>query len=118
MRIIDPGHQYLVEALDNGATQLISFVKREGPDYSGNFNHYAGTNCQELLRVLIDRVKYLDAQIACAENTKIIELLRTALEQFEIRAARRHGELPPFFEFEIEHMPVRPDGHIAGGTKP
>lgn len=97
MKVYDPGHRYEVTLLDTESTadlvfnpNVIQFVKREGEGYPGNIGHYPGTNCQELIRVLIDRVKYLDNQISCNENLQIIYHLREALIAFEIRAAKRH----------------------------
>jgi hypothetical protein len=91
MRVIDPGHCYQVDSLDGGDAQRIVFVKREGAGYPGNVGSWPGTNCQELIRVLIDRVKYLQGQIACPENELVIDRLRSALRLFEERAAQRHG---------------------------
>ena len=88
-------------------------MKREGKGYPGNVGHYAGTNCQEVLRVLIDRVKYLEGQIPCRENSLIISSLRTALWHFESRAADRHNR-----EFCVEADGIEllltdlKDGHI------
>lgn len=91
MRIIDAGHEYELAAFDGGATQVLTFMKREGPGYPFNSGSHGGTNCQEVLRSLIDRTKYLEAQIPCPENEIILAGLRSALLAFEIRAARRHG---------------------------
>ncbi len=92
MKIKDCGHVYTLDALDGGAEQEIRFVKRVGDGFP--FNHapaYGGTNCQEVLRVLIDRVDYLQRQKPCAESESISALLKTALMLFESRAARLHG---------------------------
>lgn len=114
MRSLDPGHVYEVDCLDVGTPQTITFVKREGPGYPFNVGHHAGTNCQEVIRVLIDRVKYLQRQIACSENELVIDHLRAALRLFEERAAFRHKrDLPPI-PIEIELMPTCTEcGHIG-----
>src|SRR6266403_40383 len=95
MRVIDPGHHYELTNLDVGLEVYnfsdIVFVKREGVGYPGNVGHHSGTNCQEVLRVLIDRVKYLDNQIPDDNNETILGFLRLAVFNFEERAARRHG---------------------------
>lgn len=93
MKIIDQSHRYLLQNYDyaEGTWQPLVFMKRDGPGYPGNVGNHSGTNCQEVLRALIDRTAYLDGQIGCAENKIAIASLRSALFAFEIRAARRHG---------------------------
>ena len=92
MKVLDPGHSYRLDNLDGFGTQMLDFVKRVGEDYPGNGElPYSGTNCQEVLRVLIDRCIYLSNQKGCAETTSIIHLLRSALLLFELRAARQHN---------------------------
>lgn len=93
MHAIDPGHLYSLDVFDgeDGQRALLQFVKREGPGYPFNVGHGPGTNCQEVLRALIDRTEYLQRQIPSAENIVILNSLRSALLGFEIRAARRHG---------------------------
>lgn len=49
------------------------FVKREGEHFPGNVGHYPGTTMQEVLRVLIDRAKYVNSQIPCLETEMAIE---------------------------------------------
>ena len=116
MRCVDPGHSYLLTAYDAepGSTRNLVFMKREGPGYPFNVGHYPGTNCQEVIRALIDRVKYLDRQIACPENAIILAGLRSALAAFEIRAARRHGRELSAQPTEIENAPIcQCCGHIG-----
>ena len=93
MKVIDPGHKYEVDVYDGkpGATQELTFMKREGPGYPMNVGHYPGTNCQEHLRVFIDRMHYLQMQEPCEHNLAIIEYARRMLWLFEDRAASRHG---------------------------
>jgi hypothetical protein len=73
MRVMDPGHWYelaLLDALPNRlGLETLRFVKRVGDKFPGNqLPAYAGTTTQEVLRALIDRTKYVDAQehIACS----------------------------------------------------
>ncbi len=113
MKILDPGHMYWLDMLDiesdqRHATEILQFVKRQGPRYPGNRSHYPGTNCQEVIRALIDRVKHLDSQVPDPHNQPIIRHLREALWLFESRAAQRYGRvLPPLDDFEcIEAEPT------------
>lgn len=105
MKIIDPGHEYELTSIDGECLQRIRFVKR----FRGVENH-AGTQNQELLRVLIDRVQRLDAEQPWAGNHEIIAHLRHALVLHEMRAMERKvskGLLAP------EHVVVSTqDGHF------
>lgn len=110
MKAVDPGHDYIIDVYDEtddnrGLTpDRVVFLKRIGKGYPGNEgNPYPGTNCQEVLRVLIDRVKYLDNQIPHTANFHIIECLRDALWLFEERAAERHGRKLENLTVDIEN---------------
>jgi hypothetical protein len=105
MKTIDPGHFYELDSYDGGRQLVLRFMKRIGDGYPHNVGPpYPGTNCQEVIRALIDRVKYLNMQTPHAQNEVILEGLRSALTAFEVRAAERHGrEL--LIEQPIEHMP-------------
>jgi len=91
VKVIDPGHDYLLGTLDGSTEVRLTFVKREGPGYPGNVGHHSGTTMQECLRALIDRAKYVNEQIPCPETESAIDLMRATILLFEIRAARRHG---------------------------
>lgn len=94
MKVLDPGHSYEVEVYDGlleGLTHDIHFMKREGTEYPGNKGTQAGTNCQELMRVLIDRLEYLDHQNPHPNNGAAIQALKFCIFMMEERAAQRHG---------------------------
>lgn len=94
MKIIDAGHCYDLERLDvedGPRYSRLTFVKREGDNFPFNDGHYTGTNCQEVLRALIDRTKYLNNQKPCMETEAALGCLEAALALYEVRAARRHG---------------------------
>lgn len=96
-KILDNGHKYELNSLDGNNIQLIQFVKRFDPNnpnkFPGNTNSYSGTTLQMVLRVLIDRVKYLQNQIFCFENVFLIKTLQIAIWLLEFRAARRHSKI-------------------------
>jgi hypothetical protein len=124
MKIVDPGHAYDLHWLDGkpfvvplencDPPNRLTFVKREGPGYPGNVGHYPGTTMQEVLRALIDRVKYVEGQIPHPDNFKIITLLQGSIFLLESRAAERHGR--PFtapIQLDIENVPTCTKcGHI------
>lgn len=128
MKVIDPGHCYELDFLDGepevvcddqDLTELhenrLTFVKREGAGYPGNVGHHPGTNLQEVLRAMIERVKYLDSQIPHVNNSGILVNLRHSLWLLEQRAAERHGR--PFdlsWAAGIEELPTcQHCGHIG-----
>ena len=101
MKVLDPG-----------------FVKRNDPPekFPGNENAYPGTQMQDVLRVLIDRCKYVNNQKFCPETDVAITFLRQAIWVLESRARRVRGEEPLPFEGvvgRVEDIPVCPDcGHL------
>lgn len=71
----------------------LRFVKRIGDKFPGNeAPGYAGTTTQEVLRALIARTQYVDAQIPDAINAGVITHLRQAFQLLEIRAAYRRND--------------------------
>lgn len=88
-------------------------MKRVGPGYPGNeAPAYGGTNIQEVLRVIIDRTKYLNNQIPCWVNVACILLYRLALNLLEYRAAKRHKRKFRFI-LKIENCNIiGTDGHL------
>ena len=101
-------------------------------------SEHAGTNSQSVIRILIDRTKYLDSLVPCVENADTLHHLRMALVCYEGRAYRRKldkvnrgtTEHESFRERDrdlpfddlgfknsddrsgIENLPVGDDGHI------
>lgn len=112
MKTIDAGHKYQADCYDGGSPVEITFMKREGAGYPGNVGHYPGTNCQEVIRVLIDRITYLDNQIHHENNIESIRNLKEVLWLFEKRAAERHGIKQ--FEFTPEEVSVAPTCTVCG----
>lgn len=118
MEVIDPGHVYSLRCLDMGIKDMqviITFVKREGENYPGNVGFYPGTTTQEVLRVLIDRTKYVNNQIYDGHNIQVLYHLRAAIYELELRAAERHGRtLPILGHTNIENKMVCVKcGHIG-----
>lgn len=135
MRVLDPGHRYALQTFDKQETEIV-FIKRSGGAVQYNDDH-DGLQSQEVLRALIDRTKFLNAQIPCNESENAIWNLRMALFEYEARAWRRkqaainrekgqhydearprlHRGLiyddVPFSEHLIEERPIGEDGHVV-----
>jgi hypothetical protein len=93
VKVIDPGHEYLAEGPAGVEPQRITFVKNRGGKYPGNDGDpHLGILCQELMRVLIDRMSYLNNQGSCAETEHALAAVRQALGWMEVRAARCRGD--------------------------
>ena len=113
--VLDPGHAYQLDILDGPGCQVLVFVKRDDPPekYPGNEGHYPGVIVQEVLRVLIDRVKYVDSQDSADENTSVLIGLRLSFLALEERAHRRHDTELPSLTTLIEEYDACPKcGHI------
>lgn len=121
MEVLDPGHKYHLRSLDlpeqaERGFEMLTFVKREGPGYPGNVGHHSGTTTQEVLRALIERIKYVDGQIPDRANPAVLSRLRAAMWFLEERAARRHGRPFPWpVNYEgIEDLPTCPKCNHIG----
>ncbi len=116
MKVLDLGHHYHLEVYDKGHDhEDLMFMKRVGERYPGNIQpSHGGTNCQEVLRALIDRLKYLNEQIACSETEICIGHARHMILLLEQRAKRVKGKhLSVPLEMEIECYPTcKTCGHI------
>lgn len=105
MKVIDAGHVYELDDLKSDTKTDFNFhmdpkIHPQGMD---------GPSCQEVLRMLIDRVEYLDREKFWGRNAEIIQHLRQAILLFEIRALELKvvkGQLA------IEDLEVGSDGHI------
>lgn len=118
MKILDPGHQYSLNVLDDPYSDrevILTFVKRCGKGYPGNKGYHPGTTTQDVLRALIDRTLYVDNQIHDSRNDNLIYHLRRSLLELELRAAERHGRRLQLLEISgIENQPFcLKCGHIG-----
>lgn len=117
MKVIDRGHIYELASLDGGAPQTLVFVKRFDPKdpsrFPGNFNAHPGTTLQNVIRALLERMRYLQGQIWCVENFIGIPLLRIVLWLLEFRAGRRHGK---FYVHRLKFSEVAPMCQNCGHT--
>lgn len=117
--MLEPGHSYLLNVLDDHAALgpvRLEFVKRDHPPekYPGNVGHHSGTTIQEVMRAVIDRLKYVNDQIPCSETGHAIADARSLIWWLEKRAARVHGRDFDLRIYDIEDQPTCPTcGHIG-----
>lgn len=114
MKVLDPGHRYELDQFDGNGSNILQFMKRQGPGYPGNIGTSPGTNIQETLRVLIDRIIYLNDQMQDFRDISIVALLRDSLWLLEERAAERHNLTLPQRWIQVEKMPTcKHCGHVV-----
>ena len=105
MKILDKWHKYELKCnREPNKTEILTFFK----DKKINWDWYSWTTNQEVLRALIDRVKFLEKQKHHSFNEKIIYHLRMALVLHE----ERHLERLVEENFEIEKIETKPDHFV------
>lgn len=97
MQILDQGHQYELDNFGYIAEnkeripQQLQFIRKE-QTFPGSTElkiMIDGTTNEEVLRVLIDRMEYLQELLPCEENVQIISLLNQALHFVNMRRKDR-----------------------------
>ena len=94
MHIITTGHKYELASFEGGPAQTLQFIEKqtrltENPDGTELVTVNDGTTNEEVLRVLIDRLQYLNGKFPCRENAIVITKLEESLMWLEKRTADR-----------------------------
>lgn len=96
MQISVPGYTYHLENFeDNSKFQELNFIHKEPIPLEEKFTDGElrtvadGTTNEEVLRVLINRMQYLNNKFPCRENSIVLTHLETALLWLEKRTADR-----------------------------
>jgi len=92
MEVIVKGHKYLLDNFENpeGEPQKLQFICKE-PRGDELVTIFDGTTNEEVLKVLIDRMKHLNHRFPCRENLKTLESLESALMWLHLRTADRQA---------------------------
>lgn len=86
-RCIDPAHRYRLTG-----DQVLQFLKKERDPESGAFVlTRAGTTNEELIEVLLDRLRTINAQVPCRENSLAITKLEEAAHWLDARTRNRQA---------------------------
>lgn len=91
MKIITTGHKYELASFEGGTPQTLQFIEKvpskeaSAPLVTVN----DGTTNEEVLRVLLDRLQYLNGKFPCRENAIVITKLEEALMWLNKRTAER-----------------------------
>lgn len=105
MEVINQGHVYKLNNNKSPGHTILTFFKDEEINGEG----FEGTTNQEVLRALIDRIKFLDSQKPHPVNDEIINCLRKAIVLHEQRHLDRLLEKG----VEIENLKTFSDSHIV-----
>lgn len=84
MKVTEEGHIYRVRHMDSAEEQELMFINR----LNGAQVHDGTTN-EEVLEVLIDRMRYLQKRMPCRENAIVLTKLEECLMWLQRRKALR-----------------------------
>ena len=99
---LDAGHTYAVINKHETGLQLVKFVKDE-QDCSED-----GIIIQQLIKILLDRIRYLDDKLPSKYNNRVIKHLTQAFIALETRHIERLVKKGRC----VEYLPVYKGGHI------
>lgn len=91
MKILFTGHKYELASFEGGPPQILQFIQKaqhstESPEL---MTVNDGTTNEEVLKVLIDRLQYLNGKFPCRENAIVITNLQESLMWLNKRTADR-----------------------------
>ena len=104
MKVLTPGHKYMLDNFENfglpGLGQVLQFIEKgkrkdapftmaEGDNPEDFITYNDGTTNEEVLRVLIDRLQFLNSKFPCRENAIVITNLEESLMWLEKRTSDR-----------------------------
>lgn len=79
MKVLTEGHKYIAANFENPENgQTIQFIEKDAPAGGQLVTINDGTTNEELLEVLIDRLKFLNNKFSCRENAVAITKLEEA----------------------------------------
>lgn len=97
MLILTPGHKYELRLFEQAPPyekpMLLQFIeKKPDPDRPGELvTVNDGTTNEEVLRVLIDRLGFLQAKMSCRENALVLTKLEECLMWLNHRTEQRRA---------------------------
>lgn len=96
MKVIVEGHTYELAhyesyGLDGCPVERLQFINKVKQEDGALVTLADGTTNEEVLRVLIDRMNYLQKRMPCRENAIVITKLEESLMWLEKRTADRNA---------------------------
>lgn len=90
MKVNIKGHNYTLESFEKTKTQTLQFIQKEKEENSDELvTINDGTTNEEVLEMLINRMKYLQDKFPCRENAIVITKLEESLMWLEKRTSDR-----------------------------
>lgn len=89
MKALEDHHTYLLDSFEGKLDQVVSFIKKEKQLSDELVTVHDGTTNEEVLRMLIHRLKALGAKLPSRENSLAITKCEEALMWLEKRTADR-----------------------------
>lgn len=84
MQVLIPGYRYQLSNRESNNTNVLQFVHTEKNELL-----FDGTTDEEVINVLIDRMRTMDSKVPCMDNKIYIALLEGALYRLEKRTNDR-----------------------------
>ena len=105
MKILNEGHCYELENFENSENlgQVLQFIEKR-PEGKILTTINDGTTNEEVLRVLINRLRFLNTKFPCRENSIVITKLEESLMWLRHRTELRKNQ-----EVEGKHLPHHDD---------
>lgn len=91
MKVLTPGHKYELASFEGGPPQTLQFIEKQPVEEKSEelCTVNDGTTNEQVLAVVIDRMKYLQDRVPCDKNKLVITRLHQALEALESRTQER-----------------------------
>lgn len=87
MKVLVPGHKYQLDMMEGGFL-IVQFIQKEEKDGKSVTTHNGTTN-EEVLDMLIDRLKFLNKKLPSISNAAAIYGLTGALDCLKMRSEDR-----------------------------
>lgn len=93
MKVLTEGHQYELQNFEGTTPQVLQFIHKEPDPVQSEPGKLItlsdGTTNEEVLKVLINRMEYLQSKFPCRENAIVITRLEEALMWLDKRTMNR-----------------------------
>ena len=87
MKCVEEGHVYKLDNFQTSPAQELVFLKRTNGELV-----YDGTTNEEVLEMLIDRIRHLNTKLSCSENLIALIRLEEALMWLNRRTELRNRQ--------------------------
>lgn len=92
MRVVDKGHTYALDKVEDPTRGIaVRFIKKQEED-GELITKQDGTTNEEVLRMMIHRLEYLQEKLPCEENEFALTGLRHALGALQLRQKKREKQ--------------------------